>query len=125
MPHVSHCTCAIKSCETMTSLLCRIKQIPQKITHTIKTTPMMISIITFGAKNIPSFLLCSFLIFFNITINVLRIPNPCKIRVLKPFCHLLVPLSKLFRTTKIVIRIIYITLNSSIFLFFSVFLPPL
>lgn len=125
MPHVSHCTCATKSCETMTSLLCRIKQISQKITHTIKTTPMMISIITFGAKNIPSFLLCSFLIFFNITINVLRIPNPCKIRALKSFCLLLVPLSKLFRTTKIVIRIIYITLNSSIFLFFSVFLPPL
>lgn len=63
-----------------------------------------------------------FSILLNTTINVLRTTKPYKIRVFKPFCRLLVALPKLFRTTQIVIRIIYTTLNSSIFLFSSVFL---
>ena len=81
MPHVLHCTCATKSFETMTSLLCRIKQIQQKITHAIKTTPMIINIITCDSKSIPFFPFRSFLIskssksFFdllNTTTHVLR-----------------------------------------------------
>ena len=57
--------------------------------------------------------------------NVLRTPRYDKIGILEWFCCIRVALPKLFRTTQIVIKIIYTTLNSSIFLFFWVFLPPL
>ena len=53
-----------------------------------------------------------------INTNILRAPKPYIIRLLMSFCRLLVAFPKPFRTTQIVIKIIYTTLNSSIFLFF-------
>ena len=50
--------------------------------------------------------------------NVLRTPRYDKIGILEWFCCIRVALPKPFRTTQIVIKIIYTTLNSSIFLFF-------